>query len=140
MPEDTGGSPARDAVSEPVGRSVLIVDDEPSIVAPLKFLMQQQNHHVRVVSAGDAVIPAMEAERPDLVLLDVMLPEVSGYELCAKIREREAWRDVKIIMLTVKSREADVEKGRSVGADAYITKPFGIQDVIETSNRLLRTS
>jgi DNA-binding response OmpR family regulator len=92
---------------------------------------------VRVVSSGEAVIPAMEEEMPALVLLDVMLPNVTGYELCERIREREEWDAVKIIMLTVKSRDADVEKGRSLGADAYITKPFAIQDVIDTAERLL---
>lgn len=125
------------ASSDASSKSVLIVDDEPSIVAPLKFLMEQQSHRVRVVSSGEAVIPAMEEEMPALVLLDVMLPNVTGYELCERIRDREEWAAVKIIMLTVKSRDADVEKGRSLGADAYITKPFAIQDVIDTAKRLL---
>lgn len=118
-------------------RHVLIVDDEPSIVTPLKFLMQQQSHDVRVVTRGADVVPAMEKKRPDLVMLDVMLPDCTGYELCETIRERPDWAGIKIIMLTVKSREVDVEKGLSLGADAYITKPFGIQDVIDTVRNLL---
>ena len=120
-----------------MSHSVLIVDDEPSIVTPLTFLMEQQGHAVRVVSDGNEVLPAMEAELPDLVLLDVMLPGRSGYELCEAIRDREAWDGVKILMLTAKSREVDVEKGRELGADAYITKPFGIEDVIDEVKRLL---
>lgn len=118
---------------------ILIVDDEPSIVAPLKFLMEQQGHDVQVVTSGSGVIGAMETARPDLVLLDVMLPERSGYEICEEIRGRAEWDIVQIIMLTVKSREVDVEKGRTLGADAYITKPFGIHEVLDTVERLLRS-
>jgi DNA-binding response OmpR family regulator len=134
-------SPAETSLSESEAeiqpQRVLIVDDEPSIVTPLKFLMQQQSHDVRVVARGADVVPAMEEKRPDLVMLDVMLPDCTGYELCETIRDRPEWSNVKIIMLTVKSREVDVEKGLSLGADAYITKPFGIQDVIDTVRRLL---
>lgn len=118
--------------------SVLIVDDEPSIVAPLRFLMEQQGHDVRVVSDGSAVLPAIRERCPDLILLDVMLPSVSGYELCETIRDTPEWKHVAIIMLTVKSRDVDVEKGRALGADDYITKPFGIQEVIDTVRRHLR--
>jgi len=132
----TSDGPAKSA-PEIQPQHVLIVDDEPSIVTPLKFLMQQQDHDVRVVSRGAEVVPAMEEKRPDLVMLDVMLPDCTGYELCETIRDRPEWSDIKIIMLTVKSREVDVEKGLSLGADAYITKPFGIQNVIDTVRRLL---
>jgi DNA-binding response OmpR family regulator len=111
---------------------ILIVDDEPSIVAPLRFLMKQHGHRVRVVNDGADVMPALHERCPDLVLLDVMLPSRSGYELCEAIRSTPDLADVKIILLTVKSRDADVEKGHALGADAYITKPFGIQDVIDT--------
>lgn len=117
--------------------SVLIVDDEPSIVAPLRFLMEQQGHDVRVITDGGDVLPALRERCPDLILLDVMLPSVSGYELCETIRETPEWAHVAIVMLTVKSRDVDVEKGRALGADDYITKPFGIQDVIDTVRRLL---
>jgi len=119
---------------------ILIVDDEPSIVAPIKFLMEQQEHEVEVVTSGSDVIGAMEAALPDLVILDVMLPERSGYEVCEEIRGRTEWDEVQVIMLTVKSREVDVEKGRTLGADAYITKPFGIQEVLDTVERLLHSS
>jgi DNA-binding response OmpR family regulator len=117
--------------------TVFIVDDEPSIVAPLRFLMQQQGYDVRVLDDGDDVMPAVRDQRPDLVLLDVNLPSRSGYELCADIREMAGGEDVKIVMLTVNSREVDVEKGLALGADAYITKPFGIQEVVDEVERLL---
>lgn len=111
---------------------ILIVDDEPSIVTPLRFLMQQQGHRVRVVDDGADVMPAFRARCPDLVLLDVMLPSRNGYSLCESIRQHAAFEHVKIVLLTVKSREADVEKGMALGADAYITKPFAIQEVVDT--------
>lgn len=116
---------------------VLIVDDEPSIVTPLKFLMEQQGHAVRIVTDGAEVVPAVEADPPDVILLDVNLPNRSGYDLCETIRNEPAWSDVRIVLLTVKSREVDVEKGRALGADAYITKPFAIQDVVNTVNDLI---
>ena len=136
-PEPSTSDGPAESAPEIRPQHVLIVDDEPGIVTPLKFLMQQQDHDVRVVSCGAEVVPAMEAKRPDLVMLDVMLPDCTGYELCETIRDRPEWSDIKIIMLTVKSREVDVEKGLSLGADAYITKPFGIQNVIDTVRRLL---
>jgi DNA-binding response OmpR family regulator len=116
---------------------VLIVDDEPSIVAPLRFLMEQQGHAVTVLGDGADVLPAVREQRPDLVLLDVNLPSRSGYELCEDIRNEPGGEDIKIVMLTVNSREVDVEKGRALGADAYITKPFGIQEVIDQVEGLI---
>lgn len=117
--------------------TVLIVDDEPSIVAPLQFLMKQQGCAVHVITDGADVLPSIEAHAPDLILLDVMLPSRSGYELCEDIRSRPEWNDIKIIMITVKSREVDVERGLALGADDYITKPFAIQEVIDKVRRHL---
>lgn len=111
--------------------TVLIVDDEPSIVTPLRFLMEQQECAVHVITDGADVLPAIETHAPDLILLDVMLPSRNGYDLCEEIRSRSEWDAVKIIMLTVKSRAVDVERGRALGADDYITKPFAIQEVID---------
>lgn len=111
---------------------ILIVDDEPSIVAPLRFLMQQQGHTVRIVDDGNDVMPAIRARCPDLVLLDVMLPSRSGFALCDDIRSDPDCGAMKIVLLTVKSREVDIEKGRALGANAYITKPFAIQEVVDT--------
>ena len=116
---------------------VLIVEDEPSIVTPLKFLMEQEGCSVRVVEDGADVLPAIEAQPPDLILLDVMLPSRNGYDLCNAIRERPDGNDIAIIMLTVKGREVDIEKGYAMGADAYITKPFAVADVVETARTYL---
>lgn len=118
-------------------KRVLIVEDEPSIALSLEFLMKQQGYGVTVLQSGEAALETIGTERPDLVLLDVMLPGVSGFEVCQAIRERPEWGGLKVVMLTAKGREVDVQKGRALGADGYITKPFGIQEVVETVRALL---
>ena len=116
---------------------VLIVEDEPSIVTPLRFLMEQEGCSVQVVADGANVMAAVEAKRPDLILLDVMLPSRNGYDLCNAIREQPEGQDIAIIMLTVKGRDVDIEKGYAMGADAYITKPFAVADVVDTVREYL---
>lgn len=116
---------------------VLIVEDEPSIVTPLKFLMEEEGCSVRVEEDGADVLPAIEAQRPDLILLDVMLPSRNGYDLCHAIREQPKGSDIAIVMLTVKGRDVDIEKGYAMGADAYITKPFAVADVVQTARTYL---
>ena len=116
---------------------ILIVDDEPNIVLPLEFLMRKQGHEVRVASDGDEALVAVAEFGPDLVLLDVMLPGRSGYEVCQALRERPEWRHVKVVMLTAKGRDVEVAKGEAVGADAYVTKPFSSRELVEQVERLL---
>ena len=102
---------------------VLIVDDEPNIVISLEFLMKQQGYETRVARDGDEALAEVESFRPDLVLLDVMLPRRDGFEVCQKLRA-DGWTDLKIVMLTAKGRDVEIEKGLALGADAYVTKPF----------------
>lgn len=120
--------------------TVMIVEDEPSIVTPLTFLMRQQGIDVDIITDGAEVIPAIEARMPDVVLLDVMLPSRNGFELCEAIRQRTEWDDIKVVMLTVKNREVDMEKGLAVGADDYITKPFAIDEVVTTVQKHLSST
>ncbi|MBI3710211.1 MAG: response regulator [Proteobacteria bacterium] len=117
--------------------SVLVVDDEPNIVLSLEFLMAQAGFDVRIASDGDAALKALSERAPDLVLLDVMLPGRNGYELCQTIRANPDWKDVRILMLTAKSREVEREKGLALGADDYITKPFSTRELVEQVKRLL---
>jgi DNA-binding response OmpR family regulator len=81
----------------------------------------------------------MAAFAPDLVLLDVMLPLLNGFEVCRKIRENPAWNAVKIVMLTAKGREAEVDKGLALGADLYVTKPFSTKDLVARVDELLKS-
>jgi DNA-binding response OmpR family regulator len=115
--------------------TILIVEDEPGIVAPLRFLMEQQGHGVRVVGDGAAVLPAVDEAAPALVLLDVMLPSRDGFALCADLRARHP--GLKIIMLTAKGRPEDVARGMDAGADDYIVKPFAIDEVVAKVTRHL---
>ncbi|WP_454754016.1 response regulator transcription factor [Cupriavidus necator] len=116
---------------------VLIVDDEPNIVIPLEFLMQQSGYEVGIARDGQAALAQMTAFQPDLVLLDIMLPLLSGFEVCQKIRENKAWERVKVVMLSAKGRDLEVAKGLALGADAYITKPFSTRALVEQVSALL---
>ncbi len=110
-------------------RKVLIADDEPNIVASLEFLMGRQGYDTLVVGDGDEVFAAVERFRPDLILLDVMLPHRDGFEVCQQLRAG-GHDTVKIMMLTAKGRESEVAKGLAIGADAYVTKPFSTRDLV----------
>ncbi|RJG00730.1 response regulator transcription factor [Noviherbaspirillum sedimenti] len=109
---------------------ILIVDDEPNIVLSLEFLMQQSGYDVAIARDGAQALQQMAAFQPDLVLLDVMLPMINGFEVCQQIRENPAWNAVKIVMLSAKGRESEVSKGLALGADAYVTKPFSTKELV----------
>jgi DNA-binding response OmpR family regulator len=117
-------------------RKVLIVDDEPNIVTSLKFLMKKCGFETSVARDGDEALTEVERFRPDLVLLDVMMPKRDGFEVCQKLRAA-GHTQLKIVLLTAKGRETEVVKGLAVGADAYITKPFSTRDLVDQVNRLL---
>ncbi|KDP83710.1 response regulator transcription factor [Cupriavidus basilensis] len=116
---------------------VLIADDEPNIVISLEFLMQQSGYEVGIARDGEEALAQMTAFQPDLVLLDIMLPLRSGFEVCQKIRENKAWDRVRVVMLSAKGRELEVSKGLALGADAYITKPFSTRELVEKVGALL---
>ena len=116
---------------------VLIVDDEPNIVAALEFLLEKNGYEVRAAGNGAEALEQLDAFRPDLVLLDVMVPKLSGYEVCQRMRAEARWQDIKIVMLSAKGREVEVNKGMSLGADLYVTKPFSSTELVATIQRLL---
>ena len=118
-------------------KKILIADDEPNIVTALEFLLERNGYQVLVARNGGVAMKMIEDERPDLVLLDVMMPVKSGYEVCQRMRERADWRDIKIIMLTAKGRDVEMSKGLSIGADLYITKPFSTQELVGKIKALL---
>ena len=120
-----------------MAQRVLIADDEPNIVTSLEFLMSRSGYEVAVARNGDEALALVESFAPDLVLLDVMMPRRSGYEVCRTMRERAGWAHIKIVMLSAKGREAEVSKGLSLGADAYVTKPFSNQELLARVATLL---
>ena len=120
-----------------MSKKILIADDEPNIVAAIEFLLQQSGYEVHIARNGEEALELVEACIPDLVLLDVMMPKKSGYEVCTRIRERADWRHIKIVMLSAKGREAEVNKGLSMGADLYVTKPFSTRELMTKIRGLL---
>jgi DNA-binding response OmpR family regulator len=120
-----------------VSASILVADDEPNIVLSLEFLLKQAGFRVRTVSDGEAALAAIAQEPPDLVLLDVMIPGRDGYAVCQEIRSNPAWRGMRIIMLTAKGGDIQREKGLSLGADDYVTKPFSTRELVERVRRIL---
>lgn len=115
---------------------ILIVDDEPNIVTSLEFVMRKSGFETAVARDGDEALAEVERFRPDLVLLDTMMPRRDGYEVCQTLRS-SGWDDLKIVMLTAKGRETEVAKGLAVGADSYVVKPFSTRDLVEHVTELL---
>jgi DNA-binding response OmpR family regulator len=116
---------------------VLIADDEPNIVISLEFLMKREGHRVSIARDGDAALAAIRADRPDLVLLDVMMPGKTGFEVCQAVRADETLAGMKILMLSAKGRETDLAKGSALGADAYMTKPFSTRELADKVKAML---
>jgi len=119
-----------------MAQHVLIVDDEPNIVLSLEFLLARAGFTVATASDGDGALASAREQPPDVVLLDIMLPGMDGYELCQAFRELPGLERVPILMLTARGREVDREKGLSLGADDYIVKPFSTREVVERVQRL----
>lgn len=118
-------------------KKVLIADDEPNIVTALEYLLHRSGYEVRIAASGEEALRLVEDFMPDLVLLDVMMPQISGYDVCQRIRERAEWSGIKIVMLSARGREAEVSKGLSLGADLYITKPFSNAELVSQIAALL---
>ena len=133
--------PATDPADGGQGRTmshkVLIADDEPNIVVSLEFMMKREGYEVVVARDGLQALEAIRRERPQLVLLDAMMPGMSGFDVCEAVRADEAVRDTRILMLTAKGRDTDVARGTGVGADAYVTKPFSTRDLMQKVRDML---
>ncbi len=120
-----------------MSHKVLIADDEPNILISLEFLMKREGHTVLLARDGDEALALICAEKPALVLLDVMMPGKSGLEVCQAVRADEALAAVKILMLTAKGRDTDVAQGLGVGADGYMTKPFSTKELAARVREML---
>ena len=120
-----------------MSKKILVADDEPNIVTALEFLLERNGYQVRIARNGDEALKAIESDPPDLVLLDIMMPVKSGYEVCKRIRERPEWGGMKVVMLSAKGRDVEVNKGLGMGADLYITKPFSTRDLVEKIRSLV---
>jgi DNA-binding response OmpR family regulator len=120
-----------------MSKRILIVDDEPNIVLSLEYLLKRAGHETAVAADGEAALAALAERTPDLVVLDVMLPKLNGFELCERIRADPRWSGTKVLMLTARGRDTEVARGLRLGADAYVTKPFSTKDLMARIDELL---
>jgi DNA-binding response OmpR family regulator len=120
-----------------VSRRVLVADDEANIVTALEYVLRRAGYEVGVAGTGEEVLRQLAESPPDVVLLDVMMPAMSGYEVCARIRERPEWRSIKVIMLSARGREAEARRGLEAGADLYVVKPFSNAELLRKIDALL---
>ncbi|UCH18367.1 MAG: response regulator, partial [Burkholderiales bacterium] len=115
---------------------ILVADDEPNILISLEYLMKREGYEVFLARDGHEALEVLRRERPHLVLLDVMMPKKTGFEVCQELRSDEALRDTKVLILTAKGRDTDVAKGMALGASAYMTKPFSTRELVEKVREL----
>jgi DNA-binding response OmpR family regulator len=120
-----------------MSKRILIVDDEPNIVISLEFLMMREGHEVHVARDGEAGLVAVRDHRPDLVVLDVMMPKLDGFAVLESIRSDPELTHTRVLMLTAKGREAEREKGLTLGANAYMPKPFSTRELVDKVKELL---
>ena len=116
--------------------TILIIEDDPTMLRGLRDNFEFEGYHVQTAADGDAGLKAALAIRPDLIILDLMLPKVNGYEICRFLREEQL--DMPILMLTAKGQESDIVLGLKLGADDYITKPFSIKELLARAEAFLR--
>ena len=120
-----------------MAKKILIADDEQNIVISLEFLMKREGYEVSIANDGEEAVARIRAELPDLVLLDVLMPKKSGFEVCQEIKADPDLQSVRILMLTAKGRDTEVAKGLALGADAYMTKPFSTKELVERVRSML---
>ena len=120
-----------------MAKRILIADDEPNIVISLEFLLRREGYEVVVATNGAEALASVRQQRPDLAILDVMMPQRNGFEVCQELRGDPGLPDLRIIMLTAKGRETEVTKGLALGADHYMTKPFSTHELVAQVKALL---
>ena len=120
-----------------MNQKILVADDEPNIVISLEYLLKREGYTVLIARDGQEAMETIAREQPDLVLLDVMMPKKTGFEVCQSVRASDKLQATKILMLTARGRDTDVTKGLALGADAYITKPFSTRELKQKVAQML---
>jgi DNA-binding response OmpR family regulator len=118
-------------------KKILVVDDDPYILMSLEFLMKKNGFDVMVARNGTEALELVEKQLPNLVLLDIMMPDVDGYEICRHIKSSKKLKDAKVVFMSAKSKEADIKKGYDLGASLYITKPFSTRELMKQIKELM---
>ena len=115
---------------------ILVVDDDPYILMSLEFLMKKEGYEVKVARNGTEALEIIERDIPGLVLLDIMMPDVDGYAICRHIKSSKKLREIKVVFLSAKSKESDIQKGYELGASLYVTKPFSTRELMKKVREL----
>jgi DNA-binding response OmpR family regulator len=118
-------------------QKILIVDDDPNILLSLDYLMRKNGFQVFVARNGQEALDSIQTELPQLILLDIMMPDVDGYAICKHVKSEAALQHIQIVFLSAKSKEADIQKGLELGASAYFTKPFSSKHLLQKVQELL---
>ena len=116
---------------------ILVVDDDPYILMSLEFLMRKNGFDVMVARNGTEALDLVEKQIPDLVLLDIMMPDVDGYEICRYIKKSAKLKATRVVFISAKSKESDIQKSYELGASLYITKPFSTRELLKQVKELL---
>jgi DNA-binding response OmpR family regulator len=117
-------------------RKVLIVDDEPNILMSLEFLMKKKGYEVFIARDGEEALEIVDKSLPDLIILDIMMPKVDGYEVCQQLKSRKETSHIKVIFLSAKTKDEEIKKGYEMGADLYLTKPFSTRFLLQQIEEL----
>ncbi|OZV68687.1 response regulator transcription factor [Winogradskyella aurantia] len=118
-------------------KKIVIVDDEPNIVMTLEYTFKKHNFEVYIARDGSEALEILESVIPDVVMLDIMMPKVDGYQTLKLIKENNKLRNTKVVFLTAKNKDSDIEKGLKLGADRYLTKPFSVKKIVSEINELI---
>ncbi|WP_397362984.1 response regulator transcription factor [Olleya sp. R77988] len=111
-------------------KKILIVDDEPNIVMSLEYTFKKQDFEVFIARDGSEAMEILKHQIPNVVLLDIMMPNVDGYQTLTHIKSTDKLKDTKVVFLTAKNKASDIEKGLKLGADKYLTKPFSVKKIV----------
>lgn len=120
-----------------MAKKILVADDDPSILISLEFLLRREGYEVVVAKDGAEALIRLRAERPDMAILDVMMPLRNGFDVCQDLRQDPLFKDLRIMMLTAKTSDTDISKGKAFGADGYMTKPFSTRELIAKVKTLI---
>jgi DNA-binding response OmpR family regulator len=119
-------------------KKILVVDDDPYILMSLEFLMKKNGFDVMVARNGTEALEIVEKQVPDIVLLDIMMPDVDGYAICKHIKGSKKLKEAKVVFMSAKSKESDIQKGYDLGASLYVTKPFSTRQLLKQVQELMQ--
>ncbi|WP_445722348.1 response regulator transcription factor [Flavobacterium sp.] len=118
-------------------KKILIVDDEPNIIMSLEYTFKKNNFEVFIARDGQEALEILKKQIPDVIILDVMMPNVDGYATLVEINKEEKLKNCKVIFLSAKNKESDIQKGLDLGASAYMTKPFSLKKLVDKVKEIM---